>query len=348
VVGGVLQLRSLDLAPGASATITVPGRVECGSNHTSYPWTLVVKQANDFNGTGNDLAPTGPTTNTVTGNCAIVFSKQPKSAEKHPTAITNAVYNPAGDPVTVTVKDGAGTDTVAWWSGSVALAIQDDPTGGLAAIGGTASGTAVSGSVTFAPTINKPGTGFSLNATATPDAGASTGTSTSAVESDNFNIVDDAAICSASNQKCNTHSQGPKTDVTIEAGTGGQAGDLVILAINDPTVTVDCAGYTETSDVITYNVTDSGGSSSANRPKLATFTLGAAFVTQAASKYEMCYSSPTPFKNKAGVLVTTGLLPNCVNKTLDPAPCVVSKALDKSKNLVLVVSSPPGDPQGKF
>jgi len=41
-------------------------------------------------------------------------------------------------------------------------------------------------------------------------------------------------------------------------------------------------------------------------------------------------------------------LPACVNKTLEPSPCVVSKALDKFKKLVIVVSSPPGDPAGKF
>jgi hypothetical protein len=343
VVGGVLQLRSLDLAPGASVNVTFPGRVECGANHAAYVWTFSVKQANDFNGTGNDLTQVlGPTTNGVSGNCGIVFSKGPKSAEKAPTAITNAIYNPAGDPVTVTVMDGAGLDTVAWWSGSVSLAIGDDPSGGTAAIGGTTSGNASGGSVTLAPSISKAASGYSLLATAAPNAGASSGTSTAAVESANFNIVDDAGVCSSATSTCSAESQGPKTKVLVQAGTtNGASGDVVILSFNDPAVTAPSCGdgtyQPVENNLIIFNVTKSDGTTASGRAKTATLTLPAAFVTKSASKYQVCYQGATG---------PAMFLAACSNR--NGVPCIVAQALDKDKNLVIVVSAPGGDPKLNF
>jgi hypothetical protein len=340
VVGGVIQLRDLDLAPGANVSVAISARVECGANHAAYVWGFAVKQANDFNGTGNDLAKVGPATaNTVTGNCAIAFSKQPKSAENAPTAITNAIYNPSGDPVTVTVMDGAGLDTVAWWSGTTSLAIGDDPSNGTAALGGTTSGSASGGSVTFAPTVSKAASGYSLLATATPAAGASSGTSTAAVESDNFNIVDDADVCANANSKCKAESQGPKTTAVVEAATGGAAGDLVILSLNDPAVTSpSCGTYVPTSELFVFNVTTSNGNTPSTRSKTATFTMAAQFVTQSASKYQVCYQGATG---------PAQLLAACANKN-PVLPCIMSKTLDKSKNLVIVVAAPGGDPKLNF
>jgi hypothetical protein len=342
VVGGsVIQLRNLDLGPGASVTVSISARVECASNHASYVWAFAVKQANDFNGTGNDLAKVGaPTANTVTGNCGIVFSKQPKASEKDPTAITNAIYNPGGDPVTVTVMDGAGLDTVVWWSGTVSLSIGDDPSSGVAVIGGTSSGSVSGGSVTLAPTINKAASGYSLLATASPAAGASSGTSTTAVESDNFNIVDDANACASSTTKCQSHSQGPKTDVVVEAGTGGAAGDVVILSLNDPSVSApNCGGgYVVSSELVVLNVTTSDGVTPSSRPKTATLMMSAQFVTQSASKYQVCYQGATG---------PAQFLAACANKN-PVLPCIVSKTLDKFKNLVIVVAAPGGDPKVHF
>jgi hypothetical protein len=342
VVAGVIQLRNTDLAAGGSVTLSISARVECAANHLSYVWGFAVKQANDFNGTGNDLAKVGASTaNTVTGTCGIAFSKQPKSAENAPTSITNKIYDPAGDPVTVTVMDAAGLDSVPWWSGSVSVAIGDDPTAGQAAIGGTISGNAQSGNVTLAPTISLAGSGYSLLATASPNAGASSGTSTAAVESDNFNIVDDADICLTANSKCKAESQGPKTTAVVEAaGTNGNAGDLVILSLNDPAVTPpSCGGgYVPTSELFVFNVTTSNGSTASNRPKTATFTMAAQFVTQSASKYQVCFQ---------GISGTATFLAACANKN-PVLPCILSKVLDKSKNLVIVVAAPGGDPKMQF
>lgn len=333
-VGQVIQLRNLNLQPGFSAVVSVSAQVECAANQAPYTWTFLVKQANDFNGSpGNNLTGTNPTS-TVFGNCQLEFSKQPAHSEKTPTAITSVIYDPDGAPVTVSVVDDESDQTVSWWSGTVTLTIGDLPVGANPTPL-TLGGSPIDGSIEFAPTIDISATGYSLIATAvaTPET-PSAGTDTAGLESDNFNIVDDATICGASEGCSATAGKGQKTEVTVDASSNGAAGDLVILSINDPTVTVNCTGYVETSDVVIFNVTGPDGETPApDRSKLTTLTLAAAFVTKSASKYQVCYDDGSGPR----------LIPTCSTKI--PAPCVVSKALDRTRRLVIVVSSPPGDPR---
>jgi hypothetical protein len=352
IAGQVIQLRNLDLAPTAIVTVAISARVECGANHGSYDWAFVVKQANDFNGTGNDLAPAGPLpSNTVTGNCALAFTKQPRAAENAPAIITNVIYedqglpHPTANPVTVSVLDAEGLD-VSWWNGTIDLAVGDVPTGGATSLGGTASGTTMTGSVRFAPTIALAGSGYSLTATPTPSDAASTGVIASpAKESDNFNIVDDAGVCETANGKCHAESQGPKTNILVEADTadGAAAGDLVILTINEAGVQApSCAGYApiNPTEFFAFIVTTSNGTTTSIRPKTATLRLGAQFVTQSASKYQVCFQ---------GASGSARLLSACANKN-PVLPCIMSKGLDKQKNLVIVVAAPGGggDPRVQF
>jgi hypothetical protein len=369
VGSSLIELRSLALAPTASVVVTVSAQVECATNPAHpYTWGFVTKQANDFNGTGNELSQDAPVSSTVFGTCGIVFSAQPAHSENSPAennqavAITSKIYDPSGPPVEVTVRDGLSVDTVPWWSGTITLTKGNDPSAGdIAVLSGDLSGSASGGSVTFAPEIDLSGSGYTLRATAEPTPGsASVGTSATPVPSAPFDIVDDAGVCVASDPaSCFAEAKGPTTKAAVRAATQGSEGDgdLVILSINDPTVAFDCAGYSATSDVIEYNVTKDDGVASTERAKVATFTLDAAAVTKSASKYEVCYSSNKQFLTKSGApapLVGTppayvGLLPACVKRNPDPQqPCVVSKVLDKQKNLVIVVSSPPGDPAGKF
>jgi Domain of unknown function DUF11 len=61
----------LSLASGASTTLTVSAIVPCGPS--TYQWEIEAKQANDFNGTGNDFhldpASAGNLSGTITGSC---------------------------------------------------------------------------------------------------------------------------------------------------------------------------------------------------------------------------------------------------------------------------------------
>jgi hypothetical protein len=337
----VIELRNLDLQPGESVVVGVSAQVECAPNPShSYEWTFTVKQANDFNGTpGNNLAPYGPTTSSVAGQCGLEFTDEPRSSEKSPVPITSKIYDPTGPAVKVSVVDAEGISYTPWWSGSISIALGDDPSGGSALLGGILTKPTTTGAATFAPDINVSASHYSLLADAEGTSGTpAEGTSAAVVESASFNIVDDAKICTTTTDGCFAEAGiDQKTGARVDASAGGAANDLVILSIADPTIELSCTGYAFDSDIVVFDVTDSTGGTSAQRSKITTLTLAAASVTKSASKYQICFDA-----SESGVGV---LLAACTNKTPASQPCVVSKALDKAKNLVVVIHTPPGDPR---
>ena len=69
--GPAVTLDGLAIQPGSSRTVTVRAAVPCGT--VGSRWTAEAKQANEFNGTGNDLLldVAGSTLDTpVAGECA--------------------------------------------------------------------------------------------------------------------------------------------------------------------------------------------------------------------------------------------------------------------------------------
>jgi hypothetical protein len=339
--GGIIRARNLNLAAGAAVTVDVSAEVECQSNPdlTPYNWSIQAKQANDFNGTGNDLVQVGTLTNTITGTCSLEFSEQPASAANAPVAITSKIYDdkiPPAKRVTVRVKAATGDETVTWWSGSISLGIGDNQSGGDPGFtGGAALVGSGHGVYEFAPKISVTASGYSLIATASPDNSASEGTS-SGLESSNFNIVDEATICGETTG-CFVRTNGPKTVAQVNAdANGGVAGDVVILELS-PVVPIAqrCGTYVPTSDLVVFNVTKGDGTTPSNRPKTATLTIAAQFVTQSASKYQVCYQGATG---------AAQFLSACANKN-PILPCILSKTIDKSGNLVVVVGAPGGDPK---
>lgn len=133
IVGQVVQLRSLALAPGQSAAVTMSTKVPCGTGAGVY--TVVAKQANDFNGTGNDVAldiPGSDLSIDRTGSCGLRFVTQPPADVG------------SGDPFTTSVEfvDGSGSRATTQ-SAPVSLSA----TG--ATLGGTTPVNASSGLATF-------------------------------------------------------------------------------------------------------------------------------------------------------------------------------------------------------
>ena len=361
-IPNTIDLRNLNLQPSASAVVSVSAQVECAANHASYTWSFVAKQANDFNGTpGNNLVHTGSTASTIDGQCGLSFSKQPMSEEKNVT-ITNKIYDvgvpQSGDPVTVSILDRDG-NAVPWWNGMITLAMGANPSN--TTLGGSPlSKSTTTGSATFAPQIGVSATNYTLSATAVGTAGSpSAGTSAGAIFSSAFTIVDDATICQTKTSSCMVTASGPthgnvvSTQATVTAGanngTQGGANDLVILQVADPATNFSCGTYAATTDMIAFNATLPDGVTPVLRVKTTQLTLFAPFVTRSASQYDVCYrSSGLPFTPKGGgSQVTTGLLPNCAAKN-SVAPCVLSRASDKAKDVIITVLSPAGDPGMKF
>jgi len=113
--------------------------------------------------------------------------------------------------------------------------------------------------------------------------------------------------------------------------------------------TFDCAGYTETTDTVDFNVT------ATDRAKTVTVTIYGGLKTQSANKWQACYRAPYVFKQSDGTNTTlgsdgfsVGLLPDCSTTTPVP-PCISARLPNsKTKDMVLVIATPPGDPGVKF
>jgi hypothetical protein len=148
LAGNVIQFRNPGpsnvnaLSAGESLTLAVTVITACPPN-TSYTWVSLVKQSNDFSGTGNDFTRVGPDpTVTVTVGCPdhLAFGQQPTNTIAGQTI--NAALNPAG--VTVRVEDAVG-QLVTNSTASVGISIASGP----GSLFGTTPVNAVGGIATF-------------------------------------------------------------------------------------------------------------------------------------------------------------------------------------------------------
>src|SRR5690349_11339651 len=143
VRGGVIELRDLALAPGASLRVAVT--VDVGCTAGDYAWSIVAKQANRFNGPpGNEFvlvsAPASLLTS-VTGGCTLRFAAQPQDARVGE-RISATDFDPAGPPVTVEVLDGNGDRAT---SATPTITLSFATAGGLGTLLGDTSETAAAG-----------------------------------------------------------------------------------------------------------------------------------------------------------------------------------------------------------
>jgi hypothetical protein len=344
VRGGTVELRNLSLQPGAPPlTVSVTAAVPCDPG--SATWSVVAKQANNFNGPpGNNvaLAPGSSLTTPVSGSCALRFVTEPTHADVG-AVITGSAWNEAGPPVAVEVIDGAGA-RVTGWGQSVVLA----PALGSAL--GTLSGAsvpAVSGLAEFrALRIDAPGW-YRLTATSGPLA--------TATPSAPFRIDTEGTLC-LEDVECSAQASTGRSDLTVTGlPNGNPDAGLLTLSFNAG-VALDCAGYTElTVGTAVFDVT--GG-----RTKTATLEVDkremAAIPNNGASFLELCLGAPEPFTTKSGASagaagtfdwdgdgvatpVYRGLLPNC---GVVAPPCVSKRQKTGSGDGVIQALLPAGDP----
>lgn len=345
VAGGVIKLRNLSLKPGRSVDVTVTARIPCTpSNPTT--WTTRVKQSNDFNGRGNDFTITTPQPSLrVDGACSLAFTAdgQPAAAQRA-TTITNEAFLPSGRPVAVAVLDGSGAARVGWWTTPVTLALGANPGGGP--LTGTVGAVPAGGVATFAPVIGVSAGGYRLTA-------SSPGIAAPAPLSAPFTIVDSGRRCTAGST-CTGSSATTTTSATVTTANAA-TGDLLSLslgAVDAPAV--DCRDYTETGETLAFDVTSStGGASSATN----TVVYRIASPTRSASKYQVCFRSPSPFTARDGRPAAAqggayvDLLPDCSRhddrhrRSAPTPPCVVSRSGgSKGAPVTLTVLAPQGDP----
>jgi hypothetical protein len=336
--GNVVQLRDAGVAPGGSIVVSVTATVPTTCMAT-YAWSVVAKQANDFNGApGNDLTldpATSSLTTSVAGGCALRFvaGRQPAASRVNQT-ISALDYQPGGPSVQVEVIDGAG-QRVTTSTASITVAL--GPSAGTGALHGTLTVSASAGVASFGSlSIDAPGT-YALRATS---AGLS------AVTSSTFR-VDQVAVACIEDVTCSASIANGSTtfDVTAPGNAGTDAGFLVLD--NGVGVAIDCSGYTE----LTATPTVIEGP---DRAKTVTSTIDKRVMNaqpnNGASFLQMCFGAPYTFATRPGSTLTGvdtdgngindffyGLLPDC-----GAAPCVSSRKKTNAGDGVITTQTPAG------
>ncbi len=328
--GRTIHLRNLSLAPGGSVTVTFKLRAPCRPGQSSL-WTVEAKQANDFNGIGNDFTPKAGTAATtgVSGACTLAWIVQPASAEiGHD--ITGTAYTPSAAAPSVAVVDGRseGAQVVATATGRVDLSLGRPDldallTGGTASLPAATFGdlrVASVGTYSLTATV-KDGPHFGLSATSGPfrieevvedcDPGAPCDPGKLIEDGYTFDLTASAA-----------------RDTAFLTMTGSAAFSLTAL---------DCANWTPYMDsTVLFDVT------SLSREKRAAVLIKKSeinlYTDRGVPRLEMCFAAPKPFVNSRELTrrfdwdldgdtdaVYAGLLVSCSKVDASRQPCITQR-----------------------
>jgi hypothetical protein len=345
VRGGSVELRNLALQPGAPPlTVSVTATVPCDPGASST-WSVVAKQANNFNGPpGNNLtlAAGSSLATPPSGSCALRFVTEPAGADVG-AVITGSAWDESGPPVAVEVIDGAGARVTGWGQPVVLSPALGSALGTLS--GGSAP--AVSGLAEF-PTLRIDAAGWYR-------LGAASGPLATAAASAPFRIDTEGTLC-VEDVECSAQAATGRSDLTVTGlPNGNPDAGLLTLSFNAG-VALDCDGYTElTAGTALFEVT--GG-----RTKTATLEVDkrdmASVPNNGASFLQLCVGAPQPFTTSSGGAagaagtfdwdgdgvaepVYRGLLPDC---GVVAPPCVSKRQKTGSGDGVIQALLPAGDP----
>jgi hypothetical protein len=284
----------------------------CYAGSTPWTWSARAKQANDFSGTGNDFVDLQDPMLRV---ASLVYATAPQT-----TNVGAAIsYSPG---VQISVIDGCGT-IAGDATGSVSMAIGQNPSTPPGNLGGTTSQALVAGVATFPDlTIDSAGTGYTL--VGTPASGSSIG-NLDAVESASFAI---ASVCTTADNGAGCHTSNGGTGLTVSLPPSG---DTTQLSLGPLDTTSTCGGKSSIGSLATV------APHFAN-PGMVFVTLvyAAGLAKQPGTNgYLSCLTKPD------GTVIQ---LLNCTGN--NPAPCVDSKQHPGGGTLTIVLKLNSDDPVG--
>lgn len=224
LVGNQLQLRNLSAGQGVAVSATFTATPSAASTHA---FVTAAKQANDFNGTGNDLTLVGGDPVVSAGSCSLEFLTEPGDAVVG-TAIPGA--DGAAAPQ-VRIVDG---DTPVKLLGvEIEVTLTENPT--AAELSGTDTVTTdASGVATFGNLkIDTSGEGYTLDASAT---------SIGSTESDAFRVFEQGITCTGDCTQTFDSGDGLKTTATGTA-VAGETGALFGSSTSKQDPKVDASDY---------------------------------------------------------------------------------------------------------
>lgn len=353
----VLELRDLDLEPGASRHVDVTVDVRACTAVTSDPFTAVAKDTGERTHRRHDFRldrDRSDLTVDVDGTCGLAFVAQPGDAEIAPTPITSVDYDPDGAPITVEVRDAADTGRATHATPVVELTAsnpfidpQDD---GPIELGGTTSATVLAGLATFepGPTLSPSASEYTLSASTDLDGDRTDDATTASAP---FDIVDDQVACPAG-EACAAPATAELDGQRVIAsfGPGANAASLVVSlgAADVPDFT--CAGVPD--DRATAEFRFVGGDAS---DRTGTVTLVVPNPARPPKANEVCWAASYPFTTDDGTPAATqgtkpgseaalhvGVLPDCARWGEPERPCVSDRTFRQGPPQV----SPPSRRRG--
>lgn len=344
--GASATFDNLGLAHGQSMSVQVTASAPCGNGvAAAYAWGVRMDQQSTFPGQPSEdpfyLASAGSAqlSGTLSGQCSLSFvaGGQPGSAAVGST-ITDGVGS-SGGPVQVEVLSATGRP-VSLSTAPVTVGLSADPTG--VALSGATTTAAAGGVATFSNLSLPAGApGYQLSATS-PGLGSGT--------SRFFTVYGSIQPCSGAS--CSASASSPTATVGVQASSVTPGG---FLGIGFGGVDLSCSGYAAVTDPLNFDLLGPGGAALSGPGATATLEIPKAVVgssgRRGASKWQICYASPTAFPALAGSAGTlqvggttyyTGLLLRC-SPNQHGAPCIESRHKAKSGQVVIVLRVA-GDP----
>jgi hypothetical protein len=375
-----VQLHDLDLAPGASVTVSMSVSSPPACSNAAGAWTVMARPDTLISFLsalfGVNLLPLDAAhsslTTTVVDSCHLQFAPPPAGAVVGQT-ITGSAYDQTGPSPAVDVLDQGGA-LVTSSSASISLALTSNP--GSATLAGTTTASVVGGIATFGGlSLNEPGNGYTLTA-------ASAGITP--VTSAPFDVQAVDTACSGVTCTLSTGTTQGSAQVAASVPSGGGTSGTLVESVNaagDGSLT--CGSYQSadpntyeffTTDdslgkVVTLDITDPQG----DLPPYEAgdtngFTIpggdGDNDYDDVLWGQQICFQAPYEFTIRGGgeapastlpdrTTVYSGLLPDC--SALLTGPChdrsADSAPRDPSSptgyDIVLVADIPPaaGDPR---
>jgi hypothetical protein len=351
----LIELRGLSLPPSDTVTVSFSAEAPCvqSGGPGADQWGLAAKQSNDFNGTGNDFAPSSSSQRStpVTGSCQLDWLTEPASAEVGQ-SITATPYDAVdgvdGPFIQAEVLSAPYADLsrsrVTFSDATVTLTIEDDPNEPGASLGGTVEADSEAGVATFnpGPDIGLHGLDFTLSA-GSPSMNSG--------ESGAFDISDAVGECSKNNECRNLETRG--ANVSAKLSSTSAVGIIAMsVGVLDGLV---CPGYTPHAQQQAVTIFPLGVDASSTMT--VEITIAAGIVDRPASQYLVCWASTQPFTQRdgspavnttiAGESMFRGLLSDCARRSPAP-PCQLTPSKqDKQGNVILKVLAPGNDPHAR-
>lgn len=350
VTGGLLQLRSagsgVALNPGQSIAVSVV--TDTPTTTGSYTWTTLVKQSNDFSGSGNEFILAGTQPQVEIGNLPhhLVFVTQPSTVQ---VSGSPASYICPAPSVQVVAADGSPVTT-----GTASVTVLADATFGNPGLAGTTTVTTTAGLATFGTadctsglSAANLGVGYRLRATATWSSGSYQAALSTTAPSSAFDVLQVVTVCQP-NQTCQAALKGTRTSASVVASAAASTDKMEFaIGVDQIPANTSCLPANQPSGLEVVRVVVD------NRAKVVTLTFDKYLVQQipdnGTPRFPICFAAPwdgwvtasggAPIFN----VVTNeyeGLLPNCGVAGLAAGnPCVSSRR-KRAANEVVTVSIP--------